>query len=158
MNAAVSADATLRRARIGDLPAIVRMLADDPQGSRRERFAEPLPDGYAAAFAAIDADPNQELWVADRDGAAVATLQLSFIPGLTYQGGWRALIEAVRVDAGERGRGLGERLVRHAIERARQRDAVLVQLTTHKSRVDAHRFYARLGFVASHEGMKLPLR
>jgi len=146
-----------RRAERDDLPTIVGLLADDPLGSTRERVEDPLPAGYVAAFEAIDADPLNELVVACLDRRVVGVLQLTFIPGLTYQGGWRALIEAVRVDAGVRSRGIGRALFQWAIDRARQRGCVLVQLTTNKARPDARRFYERLGFVASHEGMKLKL-
>jgi ribosomal protein S18 acetylase RimI-like enzyme len=147
----------LRRARRDDLADIVRLLADDPLGAKRERFATPLPTSYVRAFEAIDADPNNELIVACCTSDVVGVLQLTFIPYLTYQGSWRALIEGVRVDARLRGRGVGEQLVRWAIERARSRGCRIVQLTTDKSRGDAKRFYERLGFVASHEGLKLHL-
>jgi GNAT superfamily N-acetyltransferase len=149
---------SFRRARSSDVPDIVRMLADDPLGARRERNETPLPDGYLRAFEAIDADPNNELIVADQDGRVVGVLQLTFIPSLTYQGGWRALIEGVRVDAPTRSQGLGRALFEWAIGRARARGCHLVQLTTDKARPDARRFYEGLGFVASHEGMKLSLR
>ena len=145
----------LRRATAQDLPAIVRLLADDPLGAKRERYQVPLPASYAAAFAAIDRDPNQELCVACLDESVVGVLQLTFIPYLTYQGGWRALIEGVRIAPGLRSRGLGRTLFEWAIERARARGCHMVQLTSDKSRPDAIRFYQGLGFVASHEGMKL---
>jgi GNAT superfamily N-acetyltransferase len=156
--AAGSADApTLRRARAQDLPEIVRLLAEDPLGARRERYELPLPASYEAAFAAIDRDPNQELCVACLDDAVIGVLQLTFIPYLTYQGGWRALIEGVRIAPGLRSRGLGRVLFEWAIERARARGCHMVQLTSDKTRPDAIRFYQALGFVASHEGMKLLL-
>jgi ribosomal protein S18 acetylase RimI-like enzyme len=145
----------LRRATAQDLPAIVRLLADDPLGAKRERYEEPLPESYRTAFAAIDRDPNQELCVACLDASVVGVLQLTFIPYLTYQGGWRALIEGVRIAPGLRSRGLGRILFEWAIERARARGCHMVQLTSDKSRPDAIRFYQGLGFVASHEGMKL---
>jgi ribosomal protein S18 acetylase RimI-like enzyme len=147
-----------RPARPEDLPAIVRLLADDPLGARRERDETPLPASYAEAFRAIDADPNNELVVARRAEEVVGVLQLTFMPSITYQGGWRAQIEGVRVRADERSRGLGRQLFEWAIARARERGCHLVQLTTDKSRPDARRFYEGLGFVASHEGMKLSLR
>ncbi|HVL77494.1 MAG TPA: GNAT family N-acetyltransferase [Noviherbaspirillum sp.] len=146
--------AAFRQARASDLPAIVAMLADDALGAARERVSDPLPESYATAFAHIDADPNNELIVAERDGIVVAMMQLTYIPSLSYQGSWRALIESVRVHGSMRGRGLGHALIHHAVERARARGCGMVQLTTHKSRTDAHRFYQDLGFVASHEGMK----
>jgi GNAT superfamily N-acetyltransferase len=147
----------IRRARRDDLGPIVRMLADDALGRLRERPEEPLAAGYLTAFAAIDADPNQYLIVAELDGAVIGTLQLTILPGLSYQGGKRALIEAVRVDAPLRGQGIGQRLIVWAIEQSRQENCFLVQLTSHNQRADAHRFYERLGFVASHVGMKLKL-
>jgi ribosomal protein S18 acetylase RimI-like enzyme len=142
-------------ARIEDLPAIVRLLADDPLGAKRERFANPLPASYLRAFEAIDADPNNELVVACQGTEVVGVLQLTFIPYLTYQGGWRALIEAVRIDSKHRSQGLGRTMFQWAIARSRERGCHLVQLTTDKSRADAKRFYESLGFAASHEGMKL---
>jgi len=148
---------SFRRARSADVPDIARMLADDPLGATRERDVTPLPESYARAFRAIDSDPNNELVVADQDGRVVGVLQLTFIPSLTYQGGWRALIEGVRVDARVRSHGLGRALFEWAIARARERGCHVVQLTTDKARPDARRFYEALGFVASHEGMKLSL-
>jgi GNAT superfamily N-acetyltransferase len=118
---------------------------------------DPLPKAYTDAFAAITADPNHELLVADRDGAVIGVLQLSFVPSLTWQGRWRAMVEGVRVSAAARGGGVGRAMMEEAIRRARARGCHQLQLTTHKSRVDAHRFYERLGFRASHEGMKLAL-
>jgi len=149
---------SFRLARAGDVPDIVRMLADDPLGSTRERFEQPLPEAYGQAFRAIDADANNELVVAVQDDRVVGVLQLTFIPYLTYQGGWRALVEGVRVASGTRSRGVGKALLECAIARARERGCIMVQLTTDKARVDARRFYEALGFVASHEGMKLHLR
>jgi GNAT superfamily N-acetyltransferase len=148
---------SFRRATQSDVPEIVRMLADDPLGARRERFETPLPEAYFSAFAAVDRDPNNELVVACLDARVVGVLQITFIPGLTYQGGWRALIEAVRVDRAVRSRGVGRTMFEWAIARARERRCHLVQLTTDKTRPEAKRFYEQLGFVASHEGMKLHL-
>ena len=150
-------DLTISPAEAANLPAIVRLLADDPLGATRERVADPLPACYTDAFAAIDADPRNELIVALRGGAVVGCLQLTFIPGLSRQGAERAQIESARVASSERGQGLGRVLIEWAIERARTRGCALVQLTTDKSRPDALRFYESLGFVASHEGMKLAL-
>jgi GNAT superfamily N-acetyltransferase len=149
---------SFRAATRDDLDAIVRMLADDPLGARRETYATPLPASYAAAFDAIDADPNNELVVACREGGAVVgVLQLTFIPCLSYRGRWRALVEGVRVDARQRGQGVGRALFEWTIARARERGCHLVQLTTDKARSEAKAFYESLGFVASHEGMKLHL-
>lgn len=148
---------TFRRATRSDVPDIVRMLADDPLGSKREAYESPLPEAYYSAFEAIDADPNNELVVACTDNRVIGVLQLTFIPYLTYRGSWRALIEGVRLDGSVRSRGIGQQLFEWAIERARQRGCHMVQLTSDKARPDAIRFYERLGFVASHEGLKLRL-
>tara|TARA_R110002020_G_scaffold57582_3_gene158280 strand:+ start:145 stop:606 length:462 start_codon:yes stop_codon:yes gene_type:complete len=150
-------DVTFRPATENDVAAIVALLADDGLGRDRENPALPLDRRYLDAFAALDSDPNQLLAVAERDGTVVGCLQLTFIPGLSRLGMWRGQIEAVRVAASERGTGLGGAMVGWAIERCRARGCGLVQLTTDKTRADAHRFYERLGFVASHEGMKLAL-
>ncbi|MGX1308558.1 GNAT superfamily N-acetyltransferase [Amorphus suaedae] len=150
-------DPVFRPAREADIAAIVALLADDGLGRGREKPGLPLDPRYRDAFAALDRDPNQLLLVAERDGAIVGCLQLTFIPGLSRLGMWRGQIEAVRIAASERGTGLGGALVGWAIERCRERGCGLVQLTTDKQRNDAHRFYERLGFEASHEGMKLAL-
>lgn len=140
-----------------DLPYIVRMLADDALGAKREEYVLPLPERYYSAFEAIDRDPNNELVVVELEGRIVGVLQLTFVPNITYRGGWRALIEGVRVDASLRSSGIGRRLFAWAIERAREKGCHMVQLTSDKSRPDAIRFYQSLGFVASHEGLKLLL-
>jgi len=145
---------TIRVAVEGDVPAIVGMLADDPLGAGREAPGDP---GYLAAFREIVGDPRQVLAVVDVGGEVVGTLQLTVIPGLSRVGMTRGVIEAVRVRRDQRGKRLGERLVLWAVEEARGRGCGLVQLTTDASRVEAHRFYERLGFVGSHLGMKLAL-
>jgi GNAT superfamily N-acetyltransferase len=150
-------DITIRPARRDDVPAIVALLAEDPLGQTREDNADPLPNVYWRAFDEVALQPGNFLLVAGRAGAVVGCLQLTVIPGLSRRGMKRGLIEAVRVGAGERGHGLGEQLVRHAVGLARGEGCGLVQLTSDKSRPDAHRFYERLGFVASHVGMKLDL-
>jgi len=147
----------IRRAALDDLDAIVRLLANDPLGAQRERYQHPLPDSYRSAFLAIAADPNQELAVGCLDCQVVGVLQLSYLPNLTYQGAWRALIEGVRIATDVRSLGIGRQMFEWAIERARSRGCRMVQLTTDKSRPDALRFYLSMGFVASHEGMKLAL-
>ena len=147
----------IRHATREDVPAIVRLLADDELGRQRESAEEPLPPSYFAAFAAIDSDPRHELVVVERAGEVIGTLQLTFLPYLTYRGGMRAQIEAVRVDRRHRDLGIGQRLFTWAIGRAREEGCHLVQLTTNASRGDAHRFYERLGFAPSHIGMKLDL-
>ena len=153
----MSAGVLVRPARTDDLPAIIRLLADDALGSTREDPRDPPADCYVAALAAIDTDPNNELVVLERDGAVAGCLQLTVIPGLSRKGATRAQIESVRVDSSLRGHGLGRTLFEWAIARARAKGCVLVQLTTDKARPEALRFYESLGFVASHEGMKLTL-
>ncbi len=146
-----------RRAEASDLPAIIALLADDELGRHREDVGLPIAEGYRQAFAAIEADPNQLLAVAADGEAVVATLQLSFIPGIARKGRWRGQIEAVRVASSHRGSGLGKEMFSWAIDQCRQRGCKLVQLTSDKTREDAHRFYDRLGFKATHEGYKLAL-
>jgi GNAT superfamily N-acetyltransferase len=147
---------TIRTATRKDVATIVGMLANDKLGRLREDFSDPLPDCYSLAFDRIDQDPNQELVVVeDQQGEVIGTLQLSFIQYLTYRGGIRAQIEAVRIREDQRGKGVGEQLIQWAIEAARQKGTHLVQLTTDKKRPEALRFYEKLGFQASHEGMKL---
>lgn len=145
----------LRRATADDVPAIVALRADDDIGAGRESPDDLTP--YRAAFAAIDANPSELLAVACRDGEVLGTLQLSLLPGLSRRGALRAQVEGVRVAGAARGLGLGEIMMRWAVEEARSRGCVLVQLTSDKARNDAHRFYDRLGFVATHEGYKLML-
>lgn len=145
----------IREATHADLPAIVALLADDMLGKARE-FAT-VDDAYEKAFAEVDADPRNFLIVAQDGDVVVACMQITYIPGLGRHGAQRSQVEAVRVHAAHRGQGVGQQLMAWAIEQARARGCVMVQLTSDKSRVDAHRFYARLGFVASHEGMKLLL-
>jgi GNAT superfamily N-acetyltransferase len=146
-----------RRATAADLPAIVSLLADDELGRGREDASTPLNARYVDAFAAIDRDPNQLLAVVERAGVVLGCLQLTFIPGLSRLGMWRCQIESVRIAATERGSGIGRQVFEWAIAESRRRGCGLVQLTTDKRRADAHRFYAALGFEASHEGMKLSL-
>lgn len=152
-----AAPLTVREAREADLAAIVRLLADDDLGRARERIEDPLPPAYLAAFRAIDRDPRHQLLVVERDGEVVATAQLGFLPGLSHGGAERAQIEAVRVASAARGQGIGRILIAALVARAEERGCRMVQLTTDKRRVDAHRFYAALGFEATHEGMKLRL-
>ena len=147
---------TIRRARRDDVGVIVAMLADDPLGSARERLEHPLPPSYFQAFDALDHNPNIQLVVAeDGEGAVLGCLQLCILPGLSSQGASRGLIEDVRVAAHRRSRGIGEQMVQWAVAEARARGCKLVELLTHRSRVDAQRFYARLGFQPSHVGMTL---
>ncbi|WP_407178474.1 GNAT family N-acetyltransferase [Bradyrhizobium sp. STM 3562] len=145
----------LRRARREDVDKIVAMLADDPLGRGRERIEAPLPDCYFQAFARLDTDPNIHLMVAQEEGHVVGCLQLCILPGLSSQGASRGLIEDVRVASDRRSRGIGEQLVRWAIEEARAQGCRLVELLTHHTRGDAQRFYERLGFSKSHVGMTI---
>ncbi|MEM7367493.1 MAG: GNAT family N-acetyltransferase [Bacteroidota bacterium] len=148
-----------RSATKSDVFAIVGLLAHDKLGKQREAFQSPLPPAYSRAFEKIDQDPNQELIVLeDVNKEIIGTLQLSFIQYLTYQGGVRAQIEAVRIRDDQRGKGIGEKMFLWAIDRAKARGAHLLQLTTDKQRPEAIRFYERLGFIASHEGMKFHFR
>jgi ribosomal protein S18 acetylase RimI-like enzyme len=147
---------TIRRARRDDVGAIVAMLADDPLGSARERIEQPLPASYFEAFERVERDPNIRLVVAeDGEGTVIGCLQLCILPGLSSQGCSRGLIEDVRVAGHCRSRGIGERLVRWALEEAHANGCKLVELFTHATRVDAQRFYVRLGFQPSHVGMTL---
>ncbi|WP_047308670.1 GNAT family N-acetyltransferase [Rhodopseudomonas palustris] len=146
----------IRSARRADVFAIVAMLADDHLGAGRERFEDPLPDSYYAAFDALQRSPQIRMVVAeDQDGRVVGCLQLAVLPGLSSQGASRAIIEDVRVARDCRSRGIGEVLVRWAIGQARDQGCRLAELFTHQSRVDAQRFYARLGFQPSHVGMTM---
>ncbi|RAO02500.1 GNAT family N-acetyltransferase [Micromonospora saelicesensis] len=148
-------DVIYREAVRADLPAVIALLADDVLGKARD-FTE-VDEAYERAFAAIDADPRNQLIVAEQAGELVGCLQITYIPGLGRHGSERSLIESVRVRSDRRGQGLGRDLMTWAVDQARQRGCALVQLTTDKTREDAHRFYLGLGFVASHEGMKLAL-
>ena len=147
-----------RQAKREDLAEIVRMLADDFLGTTRERCENPLPESYIKAFEEIDADKNNELIVAEKDGEIIGTLQITFTPSISFQGGKRATVESVRVDEKYRGQGIGKELMLWAINRAREENCFAMQLTTNADRTDAHRFYKNLGFTKSHLGMKLYLK
>jgi GNAT superfamily N-acetyltransferase len=147
-----------RKATRSDTPSIVQLIANDKLGQIREKYADPLPQKYYDAFDNISIDPNQELIVVENDQhEIIGTLHLTFIQYLTYQGGIRAQIEAVRIREDLRGDGIGQRMFEWAIQRAKERNAHLLQLTTDKQRPEAFRFYEKLGFKASHEGMKMHL-
>ncbi|MEQ2467101.1 GNAT family N-acetyltransferase [Niallia hominis] len=148
---------TFRIATEQDLDQIVAMLADDVLGSKRERYEKPLPNSYIEAFVAISADPNNELVVACIDDKVVGVQQITFTPYITHQGAWRATIEGVRTASSVRGKGVGTALISWAIQRAKSRGCHLIQLTTDKQRPDTLRFYERLGFQATHEGLKKKL-
>lgn len=176
---------TFRNAAIDDLPTIVSLLADDFLGRERERFEDPLPEEYVRAFHEIEADTNNALIVAvlseppavvgglrqpsesgDTDkefhvpsrSAVVGTMQLTFTPSISFQGGKRCTVESVRVDNKFRGQGIGREMMLWAIDRAREIGCISIQLTTHEERTNAHRFYERLGFSKTHLGMKLKLK
>jgi ribosomal protein S18 acetylase RimI-like enzyme len=152
---AATSSIIIRRARRDDLEAIVAMLADDALGAARERIEDPLPAVYFRAFDVLDRDPNIQLVVAEEQGLVVGCLQLCVLPGLSSQGASRALIEDVRVASRRRSRGVGEQLVQWAMSEARAKGCKLVEILTHQSRVDAQRFYERLGFQRSHVGMTM---
>ncbi|MFE9707096.1 GNAT family N-acetyltransferase [Streptomyces sp. NPDC005930] len=148
-------DLEIRPTTVEDIPAVVAMLADDPLGAQRESPDDLTP--YRTAFDRLRADPNQHLVVAVRDGRVVGTLQLTIVPGLSRRGATRSIIEGVRIHGDERGSGLGTQLIEWAVDESRRQGCHLVQLTSDKTRTDAHRFYERLGFSASHTGFKLQL-
>lgn len=140
-----------------DLDRIVEMLSDDELGKTRERYEQPLPESYIKAFQAITSNPNNELVVAYQGNEVIGVQQITFVPYITYQGGWRATIEGVRTAPSVRGKGIGTELIKWAIHRAKERGCHLIQLTTDKQRGDALRFYERLGFKPTHEGLKMKL-
>jgi GNAT superfamily N-acetyltransferase len=144
-----------RKANRADISEIVRLLIEDKLGSSREKFNEVIPGSYYSAFDEISADKNNYLIIAELNGKVVGTMQLTFITHMTYQGGKRAQIEGVRVDNNVRGQGIGKAMIEWAINKAREEGCHVVQLTTDKKRPDALEFYKKLGFVASHEGLKL---
>ena len=153
----MDANIQFREATSADLPALVQLLADDELGAQREDTSHPLNARYRKAFEQIAADPNNELIVIHEGDELVGTLQLTFTPYLTHTGTWRCTVEGVRIASRYRGAGMGNRLLRWAIQRAEQRGCNLVQLTSDKRRKDAIRFYESLGFHATHEGFKLAL-
>ena len=145
-----------RKATEKDISTIVEMIADDELGKEREQFKDPLPNEYLEAFREIASDKNQELIVLEnKDSEIIGTLQLTFIQYLTYRGGIRAQIEAVRIRKDKRGLGIGKLMFEWAINRSKERKAHLLQLTTDKKRPEAIKFYENLGFKKSHEGMKI---
>jgi ribosomal protein S18 acetylase RimI-like enzyme len=146
---------TIRPARRDDVAAIIAMLADDHLGRARERLEDPLPSLYGDAFARVSGDPNIRLVVAEEGGRVVGCLQLCILPGLSSQGASRGLIEDVRVASDRRSRGIGEQLVQWAVGEAKESGCKLVELLSHHTRVDAQRFYERLGFARSHVGMTI---
>lgn len=148
---------SFRTAIRADLPELIRMLADDPLGESREDVSAPPNPRYEVAFRHIEQSPDHEILIAEKASGIVGMLQLSYLPGLSRLGALRCQIEGVRVAASVRGQGIGKALFEESIRRARDHDCTLIQLTTDKSRPDAHRFYESLGFIATHEGYKLSL-
>jgi GNAT superfamily N-acetyltransferase len=148
---------SFRNAQKNDIIKLVNLLADDSLGIKREDISKPLNENYYAAFYNINQDPNNELVVVELGGYLVGMLQLTFIPYLTHVGSWRCIIEGVRIDRAARSQGLGTKFINWAIERAKERNCNLVQLTSDKQRVEALRFYESLGFQATHQGFKLKL-
>ena len=145
---------TFRRAVEADLPFIVKLLTEDAVRVTDDRPDEPFHPRYVAALRELEADPNQMMMVAMLDGETVGTIQLTFIPGISGLGTRRCLVEAVHISPAHRSKGLGSEMIRWSIEQARERGCGMVQLTSNKKRLDAHRFYERLGFLESHEGFK----
>jgi len=150
-------EVTFRDATADDLPTIVALLDDDEQSKGREDPSLPLDQRYITAFEAITADPNQMQIVAERDGAVVGTMQLSFLPGIAFRGGWRGQIEAVRIASSLRGQGLGKEMIEWAVALFRERGCHMAQLTSMSTRTDAHRFYEQMGWNKSHAGFKMKL-
>jgi len=148
---------TYRSAMPGDLPFIIALIVEDSVVSSGDDPADAMHEDYVKALTTITADPNQEMIVAELDGKPVGCFQLTYIPGLMRRGAWRGLLEVVHVRADERNLGLGSEMMHWAIERCRERNCSMVQLTSNKKRADAHRFYERLGFKQSHEGFKMYL-
>lgn len=146
-----------RPATAADLPFLVDLIVEDSVVATSDDAAAATGPEYTAALAAIDADPNQEMLVVELDGERVGCFQLTYIPGLARRGMWRGLVEMVHITPAQRNKGFGGEMMKWAIERCRERGCGLVQLTSNKKRLDAHRFYRRLGFEQSHEGFKLML-
>jgi len=157
MSESTRAPLNFRDARESDVALILAMLAADPVSAAREEISDPLPQCYTEAFRVIESDANNELIIVEHQGEVAGTLQLTYIPNITRKGSWRALLEGVHIAEKFQGKGIGTRMIEWAISRSRERGCALIQLTTDKRRTDALRFYERLGFKASHEGMKLDL-
>jgi GNAT superfamily N-acetyltransferase len=147
---------TYRGATTADLPFVLRLVVEDSVAVSEDDPTAADP-AYAAALAELDADPNQEMWIAELGGKPVGCFQLTYIPGLMRRGMWRGLIESVHIGPDHRNEGLGGEMMQWAVERCRKRGCGMVQLTSNKKRLDAHRFYRRLGFEQSHEGFRLYL-
>ena len=154
---AIPMNLTYRAARPQDLPYLIGLVVEDSVVATNDDPADALHADYSAALAAIDASPTEELFVVELDGRPVGCFQLSYMPGLMRRGMWRGQIELVHVEGRRQGQGLGTEMMRWAVERCRERGCGMVQLTSNKKRLAAHRFYERLGFAKSHEGFKLYL-
>lgn len=146
----------IRDAALEDLPAIIALGEDDPVAVARDPIAAPVSE-HEEAFALIEADPGERLLVAELAGAVIGSFQLSFIPGIARRGTWRGMIESVRVTPAMQGRGIGRLMMLWAIDACREKGCHTIQLTSATNRPDAHRFYERLGFHATHRGYKLKL-
>lgn len=145
---------TYRHATPEDLPFIIRQIVEDSVVATSDSIADAMHEDYTKALAAIDASPNEEMFIVEDDGKAIGCFQLTYLPGLMRRGMWRGMIEVVHVADGLRNRGYGSEMMRWALEHCRERGCGMVQLTSNKKRTDAHRFYERLGFLKSHEGFK----
>jgi GNAT superfamily N-acetyltransferase len=154
----MSRELKFRIATVDDLRDIVRMLVDDFLGGTREKVEDTISDDYMRAFREIESDPNNELIVAELNSKVVGTFQMTYTPSLSFQGGKRCTIESVRVDSSLRGQGIGREMMLWAIERAKEKGCISMQLTTNSKRKNAHRFYERLGFESTHLGMKLKIK
>ena len=148
---------TIRRATEADLPRIVELLSQLSLDDDRDSPAEPLPESYRAAFSQIEADPRQQLLAVEAGGRVMATATLDIVPNLSYRGRPWAFVESIVVDPTARRKGYGEALLRYAIEEARRAGCYKVSLTSNKRRVEAHRFYQKMGFAATHEGFRFSL-
>lgn len=153
----MAANFNIRKARREDLSQIVKLLVNDPLGKQREDYRESLPEQYYIAFDEINKDNNNYLIVIEDADKIIGTSQLTIIPYLTYKGGKRGQIEGVRIDELYRGRGIGKLMIEWAIDKTRELGCHLVQLTMDKQRLETIDFYKKLGFIASHEGLKLHL-
>lgn len=147
----------IRKATIDDLPFIVGIIENDNVTGSTEDVSAPQGPAYRDAFAAIDADPNQRLLIAELGGEPVGTFQLTYTPGIARKGQWRCTVEGVHVSPAHRNKRIGEKMMTWAENAARERGCGLVQLTSHKTRTDAHRFYERIAYAKSHEGFKKAL-
>lgn len=148
-------DLIIRPAQASDLPIILSLIDGGAAAPSQLTPSDPSDPEYLRAFKSIETDANNTLVVGEIDGEVVCTTQLTFIPGISRKGAWRAMCESVHVRADQRGKGTGGKLMRWAIAQSRERGCNIIQLTSDKRRSNAHRFYENLGFTRSHEGFKL---